>query len=63
MTTIRLPVEFEQKLEAMSKVRHKTKSDLIKEALENFFTTTKKSKNLSKTDPLRGTAFAYRDSF
>jgi Arc/MetJ-type ribon-helix-helix transcriptional regulator len=37
MTTVRLPVEFEQKLEAISRTRHRSKSDLIKEALGNFF--------------------------
>jgi Arc/MetJ-type ribon-helix-helix transcriptional regulator len=37
MTTVRLPTEIEQKLEAVSKTRDKSKSDLIKEALENFF--------------------------
>jgi Arc/MetJ-type ribon-helix-helix transcriptional regulator len=36
MTTVRLPVEFEQKLEAVSRMRHRSKSDLIKEALGNF---------------------------
>jgi predicted DNA-binding protein len=37
MTTVRLPVEFEQKLETISRTRHRSKSDLIQEALENFF--------------------------
>jgi len=37
MTTVRLPLEFERKLDAISKTRHRSKSDLIKEALENYF--------------------------
>jgi len=37
MTTARLPVELEQKLDAVSRTRHKSKSNLIKEALEQFF--------------------------
>ena len=37
MTTVRLSPEIEQKLEVLSKTRHKTKSDIIKEALELLF--------------------------
>jgi predicted DNA-binding protein len=37
MTTVRLSLEFEQKLDAISKTRHTSKSDLIKEALEIYF--------------------------
>jgi predicted DNA-binding protein len=37
MTTVRLPLEFEQRLETTAKTRHISKSDIIKEALENFF--------------------------
>ncbi len=37
MTTVRLPIETEQKLAFLSEVQHTTKSELIKEALELFF--------------------------
>ncbi len=37
MTSVRLPSEIEQKLELISQARHKSKSDIIKEALEKFF--------------------------
>jgi predicted DNA-binding protein len=37
MTTVRLPAKMEQKLTSFSKVKNKSKSLLIKEALENFF--------------------------
>jgi predicted DNA-binding protein len=37
MTTVRLSPEFERKLDAISKTRHMSKSDLIKEALEIYF--------------------------
>ena len=37
MTTVRLPVEIEQKLDSLSRSKHKSKTDLIKEALEVFF--------------------------
>jgi len=37
MTTVRLPVELEQKLDTFSKVQHKSKTEIIKEALEFFF--------------------------
>ena len=37
MTTVRLTPEIERKLEVLSKKRHKTKSDIIKEALEQLF--------------------------
>ena len=37
MTTVRLPVEIEQKLDSLAKSKHKSKSELIKEALEVFF--------------------------
>lgn len=37
MTTVRLPLEIEQKLEILSRKKHKSKTDLIKEALENLF--------------------------
>jgi len=36
MTTVRLPLEIEQKLDSLSKLQHKSKTDLIKEALEAF---------------------------
>lgn len=37
MTTVRLPIELEQKLERFSKINHTSKTDIIKKALENFF--------------------------
>jgi predicted DNA-binding protein len=37
MTTVRLPVEIEQKLNFLSKSKHKSKTELIKEALECLF--------------------------
>ena len=37
MTTVRLPIEMEQKLEILARRKHKSKTDLIREALENLF--------------------------
>ncbi len=37
MTTVRLPLELEQRLEILSKQKHKSKTEIIKEALENLF--------------------------
>ncbi len=37
MTTVRLPTELKQKLEILARERHKSKTDLIREALEKFF--------------------------
>ena len=37
MATVRLPLEMKQKLQILSDTQHKSKSDLIKEALEQFF--------------------------
>ena len=37
MTSVRLPSEIEQRLQLISESRHKSKSDIIKEALEKFF--------------------------
>jgi predicted transcriptional regulator len=45
MTTVRLPVEIEQKLEVVSKNRNRSKSDLIKEALEVFFSQEESEKD------------------
>ena len=36
MTTVRLPPEIEHKLQVLSESRHKSKSEIIKEALELF---------------------------
>ncbi len=36
MTTVRLTVEMEQKLNLLARLRNKSKTDLIKEALELF---------------------------
>jgi len=37
MTAVRLPIELEQKLDAYSKVQNTSKSEIIKEALEEYF--------------------------
>lgn len=37
MTAVRLPIELEQKLDSLSKAKHKSKTEIIKEALETFF--------------------------
>lgn len=37
MTTVRLPFEYEQKLDSLSFIQKKSKSDIIKEALDVFF--------------------------
>jgi len=37
MTTVRLPAELEKKLDATSKADKRSKSDVIKEALERYF--------------------------
>jgi len=37
MTTVRLPSEIEQRLESLSRKKHKSKTELIKEALETMF--------------------------
>ena len=37
MTTVRLPMEIEAKLTIFAEKRHKSKSDIIKEALTNLF--------------------------
>lgn len=37
MTTVRLPIEIEQRLEILARKRHTSKSNIIKEALENLF--------------------------
>ena len=39
MTTVRLPLEYEQRLDVLSALKEKTKSELIKEALDIFFHT------------------------
>jgi Predicted DNA-binding protein with an HTH domain len=45
MTTVRLPLEIEQKLEILSHNTHKSKTDIIKEALENLFLTSENEKD------------------
>lgn len=45
MTTVRLPIEIEQKLEAISQEKHKSKSEIIKEALEKLFYFEESQKN------------------
>lgn len=37
MTTVRLPDDIERKLATLSRAKKKSKSELIKEALEQFF--------------------------
>ena len=37
MTTVRLPDDIEKRLATLSRTNKKTKSELIKEALEQFF--------------------------
>jgi len=37
MTTVRLPDDIEKRLASLSRTKKKTKSELIKEALEQFF--------------------------
>ncbi len=37
MTTVRLPLEIEQRLEILARKKHKTKTEIIKEALEKYF--------------------------
>jgi len=45
MTTVRLPMEIEQKLEILSRSTHKSKTDIIKEAIENMFTKEENEKD------------------
>ncbi len=45
MTTVRLPTEIEQKLEAISQEKHKSKSEIIKEALEKLFSAEESERN------------------
>ena len=37
MTTVRLPMEIEQKLTSFSELQNKSKTEIIKDALEIFF--------------------------
>ena len=37
MTTVRLPMEIEQKLTTFSELQKKSKTEIIKDALETFF--------------------------
>ncbi len=37
MTTVRLPIEIENKLAILAQKKHKSKTELIKEALELYF--------------------------
>jgi predicted DNA-binding protein len=37
MTTVRLPLEYEQKLDSLSFLKKKSKTEIIKEALDIFF--------------------------
>jgi predicted DNA-binding protein len=39
MTTVRLPLDIDMRLTMLTKARQKTKSQLIKEILESFFTS------------------------
>jgi predicted DNA-binding protein len=38
MTTVRLPLDIDMRLTMLTKARQKTKSQLIKEIIESFFT-------------------------
>jgi hypothetical protein len=38
MTTVRLPIDYEQKLDFLANLKKKSKSEIIKEALDIFFT-------------------------
>jgi predicted DNA-binding protein len=37
MTTVRLPIEIEQRLEILARKKHKSKTGIIREALEKLF--------------------------
>lgn len=37
MTTVRLPIDYEQKLDFLANRKNKSKSDIIKEALDALF--------------------------
>lgn len=37
MTTVRLPIEIEQRLQLLAQKKHKSKTDIIREALEKLF--------------------------
>jgi len=45
MTSVRLPSDMEEKLQMLSVSRHKSKSDIIKEALELFLKTETEEKD------------------
>lgn len=45
MTTVRLPADLEKKLDSASKAGKRSKSELIKEALERYFDRDEPEKN------------------
>ena len=45
MTSVRLPYDIEEKLQMLSVSRHKSKSDIIKEALELLLKTETEEKD------------------
>ena len=45
MTSVRLPNDIEQRLQVVAQSRHKSKSDIIKEALELFFDASSDEKD------------------
>ncbi len=45
MASVRLPLKIEQKLEIISQRKNKTKSDIIREALENYFAANANEKS------------------
>jgi predicted DNA-binding protein len=45
MTTVRLPLDIEQKLEVLSRSTHKSKTAIIKEAIENMFLKNENEKD------------------
>lgn len=47
MISVRLSKELEDKIELLSKQENVTKSDIVKEALENYITEKEKEKGLN----------------
>jgi len=45
MTTVRLPGELEHKLDVLSKEKQTSKSEIIKEALESYFSEAENEKD------------------
>ena len=45
MTTVRLPADLEKKLDTASRTRNRSKSEVIKEALERYFDSDEPEKD------------------